>query len=170
LESLKDPGNGLDQQSEAVAKGYYDLRHVFYQQKGDLVKSEKLVRESLRIRTHLYSNHVQVGITCGAHILQGQGELGIETKEPYERSLAINIKNSGSEGVNTAASNFNQGNFCHQQAEASQSAGICGKSIYHYRFPSLMKHYEYILFGPDHPNTVEASSQLSIITYKLLEA
>jgi tetratricopeptide (TPR) repeat protein len=44
LDSLKDPGNRLDQQSEAVAIGYYDLGLVISQQKGDLVKAEKLVR------------------------------------------------------------------------------------------------------------------------------
>jgi hypothetical protein len=30
LESLKDPGNGLDQQSEAVARDYYDLGDVIH--------------------------------------------------------------------------------------------------------------------------------------------
>jgi hypothetical protein len=54
LESLKYPRNGLDQQGEAVAKGYRDLGRVIYQKKGgDLVKAEKLARESLRMRTCL---------------------------------------------------------------------------------------------------------------------
>jgi hypothetical protein len=57
LDSLKDPGNGLDQQSEAVANGYYDLGNVIYHQNGDYLKAEKLVRESLRIRSALYNSH-----------------------------------------------------------------------------------------------------------------
>jgi hypothetical protein len=39
LDSLKDPGNGLDQQSEAVAKGYYDLGNVILSTKGGLRES-----------------------------------------------------------------------------------------------------------------------------------
>jgi hypothetical protein len=78
------------------------------------VKAEKLAKESLRIRTRLYdADHAYVGLSSGllARILLDQGKLGIETKELHERSLAIDIKNDGSEGVNTAASNFNLGNF-----------------------------------------------------------
>jgi hypothetical protein len=33
LDSLKDPANGLDQESEEVAKGYYNLANVIVQQK-----------------------------------------------------------------------------------------------------------------------------------------
>jgi tetratricopeptide (TPR) repeat protein len=108
LDSLKDPGNGLDQQSEAVAKGYYDLGNVINQQKGDLVKAEKLVRESLRIRSRLYdAHHLLVGMSIStlAGILQAQGNLGSETQELHERALAIHIKHCGSEGVNAAISN-----------------------------------------------------------------
>jgi hypothetical protein len=46
LDSLKDPRNGLDQQSEAVARGYYDLASVIKEQRGDMVEAEKLIRES----------------------------------------------------------------------------------------------------------------------------
>jgi hypothetical protein len=37
LDSLKDPKNGLDQQSEAVARGYCDLASVMDDQRGDYV-------------------------------------------------------------------------------------------------------------------------------------
>jgi tetratricopeptide (TPR) repeat protein len=174
LESLKDPGNGLDQQSEAVAKGYYDLGHVIYQQKGDLVKAEKLARESLRIRTRLFGgDHGQVGIPCGllARILQDQGKLGIETKELFERCLAIEIKNFGSEGFSTAASNINLGSFYHLQAEASLSTGIRKEllSLSLSKLKEALRIYTK-LFGQDYPNAVQASSQLSIVTRKLSEA
>jgi tetratricopeptide (TPR) repeat protein len=174
LESLKDPGNGLDQQSEAVAKGYHDLGDVIFHSKGDLVKAEKLIRESLRVRTRLHGDdHRNVGGSASllAIILQTQGKLGIETKELFERSLAIDIKNFGSEGINTAASNVNLGNFYHLQAEASQSTGI-RKELLSLSFSKLKEALRIYtkLFGPDHPNTVQASSQLSIVTHKLSEA
>jgi tetratricopeptide (TPR) repeat protein len=173
LESLKDPGNGLDQQSEAVAKGYYDLGDAIYRQKGDLVKAEKLVRESLRIRTRLYGDdHARVGLSCSvlAQILQTQSKLGNETKELYERCLAINIKNFGSEGINTAASNSNLGTFHHRQAEESLSAGIRKEylSLSVSKLKEALRIYTK-LFGPDYPNTVKASSLLSIVTRKLSE-
>jgi hypothetical protein len=56
--------NGLDQQSEAVANGDYDLANVINQQKGDIVKAEKLARESLRIRVLIDSNSHLVGSTA----------------------------------------------------------------------------------------------------------
>jgi tetratricopeptide (TPR) repeat protein len=174
LESLKDPGNGLDLQSEAVARGYYDLGHVIYQQKGDLVKAEKLARESLRIRTRLYGgDHALVGVSASllAHILLAEDKLGIETKELHERCLAINIKNFGSEVFNTAASNINLGNFYHLQAEASLSTGI-RKELLSLSFSKLKEALRIFtkIFGPDHPNTVRTSSQLSIVSHKLSEA
>jgi tetratricopeptide (TPR) repeat protein len=174
LESLKDPGNGLDQQSEAVAKGYYDLGNVIFQQKGDLVKAEKLIRESLRIRTRLHGGdhtHVAVSASLLASILNTQGKLGIETKELHERCLAINIKNFGSEGINTAVSNNNLGSFYHLQAEASQSVGI-RKELLSLSFSKLKEALRIFskLFGPDHPNTVHTSSQFSIVSHKLSEA
>jgi tetratricopeptide (TPR) repeat protein len=175
LESLKDPGNGLDQESEAVARGYCDLGHAIYRQKGDLVKAEKLVRESLRIRTRLFvSDHTYVEISSSllANVLQAQGKLGNETKELHERCLAINIKNCGGpEGLNTAVSNSNLGNFYYRQAETSQSAGRKKEHL----LLSFSKFEEALrictkLFGLDHPNTVQVSSKLSIVTQKLSEA
>jgi tetratricopeptide (TPR) repeat protein len=49
LESLKDPANNLDQESEAVAEGYYNLGMVIEEQNEDLMKAEMLAREALRI-------------------------------------------------------------------------------------------------------------------------
>jgi tetratricopeptide (TPR) repeat protein len=174
IESLKDPGNRLDQESGAVAKGYHDLGNVIFQQKGDLVKAEKLVRESLRIRTRLYGgDHRKVGMSTGllASILLAQGKLGIETKELYERTLVIDIKNFGSDGFNAAVSNSNLGSLYYQQAEANQSAGIRKEHL----LLSVSKLNEALriytkIFGPDHPYTMNASSQLSIVTRELSEA
>jgi tetratricopeptide (TPR) repeat protein len=173
LDSLKDPGNGLDQQSEEVARGYYDLGNVICQQKGDLVKAEKLVRESLRIRSRLCDAHHQLlGMSSGllASILQYQGNLGSETQELYERSLAIDIRNFGSEGVDIAASNFDMGVFYHLQAEEGQTT----ETRKEYLLLSESKYTESLrlytkIYGPDHPQTLVNSSQLSIVSRKLSE-
>jgi tetratricopeptide (TPR) repeat protein len=63
LDSLKDPGNGLDQEIDEVAYGYCILAKVIHQKKGDFVRAEMLVRESLRIRSQLYCHdNVFVGL------------------------------------------------------------------------------------------------------------
>jgi hypothetical protein len=80
LDSLKDPANKLNQQSEEVAIGYYNLANVIIQQKqGDLVKAEMLARKLLLIRTGL------------------------------ERALAIAIAKEGPERINTVGINANLG-------------------------------------------------------------
>jgi hypothetical protein len=42
--NLRDKKNGIDQESEAVANGAYNLGSVIYQPKGDLIKAEELAR------------------------------------------------------------------------------------------------------------------------------
>jgi hypothetical protein len=123
LDSLKDPKNGLDQQSEAVAKGYYDLSNVINQQCGDSVKAEKLARESLRISVLINSNSPSVGRTAFqlASILVSQHILGSETKELFEQSLAVNIRNYGPDGTNTACDQFNFGLFYRELAKEQQT-------------------------------------------------
>jgi tetratricopeptide (TPR) repeat protein len=173
LDSLKDPGNGLDQQSEAVANGYYDLGSVINQKKGDYVKAEKLVRESLRIRSRLCDAHHQyLGMSIGllADILQAQGNLGSETEELYEQALVIHIRNFGSEGVYTAVSNFKLGNFHHRRAQVSQTAESKKGHLQlsESKYKESLRIYT-VAFGPDHPRTIEASAALSIISRELSE-
>jgi tetratricopeptide (TPR) repeat protein len=172
LDSLKDPGNGLDQQSEAVARGYYDLGNVVNQQKKDYVKAEKLVRESLRIRGRLYdADHNLIGVSIGllASNLLAQGNLGSETKELYERALVIDIKNYGSEGLNTAASYFNLSTFylClrdrgSQSAETKKEHLLMSES----KCKEALRIYAKIC-GPYDPRTKQISSQLSTISRML---
>jgi hypothetical protein len=171
LDSLKDPANGLDQQSEAVAKGYYDLGSVINQQKGDLVKAETLVRESLRIRTSLYdADHKQVAMSAGllATILQSQGNLGSETKELHERSLVSDIRNYGPEGKNTAVTNSNLGKFYCLRADGSQTAEMMKEnlSLSKSKYKEALRIYTKVL-GPDNPRTIKASSIFSLISRKL---
>jgi hypothetical protein len=80
--NLRDIKNGMNQKGEEVAEGAYNLADVIYRQDdGDLIKAEKLARESLLIRTRLYgSHHHRMNKNCGllAKILMKQGKLGAE--------------------------------------------------------------------------------------------
>jgi tetratricopeptide (TPR) repeat protein len=178
LDSLKDPANKVDRQSEEVARGYHNLAEVISQQEhGDLVKAEMLARESLRIRTWIFhNNHSRVGISIGllGNILQSQGNLGNETKELFERSLAIYTKSDGPDGLNTAASNINVGIFYEKKA-GSQQTTEAKKEYLHLsqsKYKEAMRIYRKV-FGPDDPRTIRASSALSalsIILRKLSES
>jgi tetratricopeptide (TPR) repeat protein len=172
LDSLKDPANGLDQESEAAANGYYNLANVINKQEGDSVKAEMLARESLRIRTCVYGND-HIGLSCGllARILMSQDNLGNETMELFERSLANDTKVFGPDGINTATSNFNLGAFYHRLADKQQNAQ---KRIEYLRlsksiFKEALRLYSKI-FGPNNPQTIEASSTLCIISRELSKA
>jgi tetratricopeptide (TPR) repeat protein len=174
LDSLKDPANKVDQHSEEVARGYYNLANVINQQIGDLVKAEMLARESLRILIQLFdNNHPRVGMSTGllGSVLQSQGNLGHETKELFERSLAINIKSDGPDGLNTAVANDNFGNFYEKKAESQQTAEIQKEYLHlsQSKYKEALRIYATTL-GPDNPKTVQASSLLSSISRKLSEA
>jgi tetratricopeptide (TPR) repeat protein len=174
LDSLKDPANGLDQESEEVAAGYYNLANVIHEQEGDLVKAEMLARVSLCIKTRIYGNvHVDVGLNCDllARILTSQGNLGDETMELFKRTLANDTKNHGPDGTTTAAANVNLGTFYFQLADTQQETQ---RNVEYLRL-SKSKSEEAVriytkIFGPNNPQTVKASSQLSIITRKLSDA
>jgi hypothetical protein len=114
FDSLKDPANGLDQNSEEVAIEYYQLGNVIHEQNGDLVKAERLIGESLRIRNLVHgSDSLEVGHSTGilATILGSQNKGQSETKELLEGCLTIDIKYYGSDGGNTAVSYNNFGYF-----------------------------------------------------------
>jgi tetratricopeptide (TPR) repeat protein len=150
------------------------LGRVVLRQEGDYVKAEKLVRESLRIKSRLYdAHHHLVGMSIGllASILQHQGNLGSEAKELYERSLVINIRNFGSEGLNTAVSNFNMGNFYHLRAQESQIVETkkANLQLSENKFRESLR-IRTKVFDPDHPRTIDSLSHLSIISRKLSEA
>jgi hypothetical protein len=73
--NLRDKKNGIDQESEAVATGAFNLADVIYRQEGDLIKAEEVARGSLRITSLINdSNQQDVGRTCNllASILRGQ--------------------------------------------------------------------------------------------------
>jgi hypothetical protein len=117
--NLRDKKNGMDQESEAIAEGAYNLSDVIFQQNGDLIKAEELARESLRIRSLINdSNNQSVGRNCNhlAAIMRAQEKYGDETKGLYERFLAISIRNTGPDGQSTAIGNCSLGIFHYQLA------------------------------------------------------
>jgi tetratricopeptide (TPR) repeat protein len=173
LDSLKDPANGLDQESEEVANGYHNLASVINKQEGDLAKAEMLVRESLRIRTRVYGNdHVHVGLSCSllARILISQDNMGDEAMKLFEHHLANDTKYYGPDGPNAAISNLNLGNFYHRLSDRQQ---IVRREIEHLclsksKYKEAVRIYTKI-FGPENPQTINASSELSIVLHKLYE-
>jgi tetratricopeptide (TPR) repeat protein len=176
LDSLRDPANGVDQNSEAVALGYYNLGSVIRKQNGDLDKAERLAREAYRIRIQLYGNdHCSVGDSAAllASILRSQGKLGDETKKLYDCSLAITIRNEGLDGINTASGNANLANYHVDLARRQVNSDTKKEHLCLAKSRSYIKEAIRIytkLFGSAHPQTVKATSKLADIESQLLEA
>lgn len=147
-----------------MAKGSYNLANVIYQQRKDFIKAEELAREALRIRTIIYgSDHHSVGMSSDllAGILQAQCKLGDETRDLFQRTLAIFLRNDIPDGTNTATGNFNIGRFYHQVAEMQSS--LDSKQRHLLLAESHLKESIRIyskIYGPTHPNTVDAASRL----------
>jgi hypothetical protein len=172
LDSLKDPKNGLDQQSEAVARGYYDLANVITDQRGDMLKAEMLARESLRIGVLINRNSHLVGVSASllASVLKIQNKLGSETKELYEQSLAISIRHCGPDGVSTANMHMIFGIYYRDLADKQQTGGEKKK---HLRL-SEIKIKEALriftkIYGSDDPTTVRYSTELSTVIHLISE-
>jgi tetratricopeptide (TPR) repeat protein len=168
--NLRDGKNGIDQDSEAVALGAYNLANVILRQDGDLIKAEELARESLRIPSLLNDSNHEVGRACSllASVLRGQGQLGDETRGLYERCLAIFIRNEGPDGLNTATGNYNLGVFCCQLAGSQTTADLeqkqllLSKSYFEESYRINLK-----IYGPTHIDTVDAASQLATVLSEL---
>eukprot|EP00596_Hydrurales_sp_CCMP1899_P004127 CAMPEP_0119047778 /NCGR_PEP_ID=MMETSP1177-20130426/54908_1 /TAXON_ID=2985 /ORGANISM="Ochromonas sp, Strain CCMP1899" /LENGTH=245 /DNA_ID=CAMNT_0007022753 /DNA_START=731 /DNA_END=1468 /DNA_ORIENTATION=+ len=169
--NLKDHKNGIDQESEEVAEGAYNLADVILQQNGDLVKAEGLAREALRIRTKLLPmNHLNVGVSSMllARILRSQYDYGDETKKLFEHSLQILIANEGPNGMNVANGNVNIGRF-HLQAVGMRALPDRQKK-------ELLQAKKYFteavrikskIFGRNHPSVDNAASMLAVVLGQL---
>jgi hypothetical protein len=107
---LRDPKNGLDQESKEVARGYYSMAKAIDRQTGDLLKAEKLA-------SRLCSQDSERIGTCDSIlsvILLIQGRVDHETKELIERTIAINTKHCGTDGANTASAYVKLATFYHK--------------------------------------------------------
>jgi hypothetical protein len=156
----------MDQESEEVAEGAYNLAGVILRQvDGDLIKAEKLARESLGIRCQLYGpDHDRVGLSCVllARILHDQGKHGDETKELLERSLANFIRNEGPDGVNTSMLNIELGRFHHRHAMIKAKTSSRQRQLLQSKsYLEEGMRTEKKLHNPTHPNRVLAASLLS---------
>jgi hypothetical protein len=113
--NLRDMKYGMDQEGRQVAQGAFNLADVIRRQDDrDLIKAEKLARESLHIMTRLYGpDSSKLGTFCLllARILDMQGKSGDETKDLFERSLANFKRHEGPNGTNTAVGTIDIGNF-----------------------------------------------------------
>jgi tetratricopeptide (TPR) repeat protein len=168
--NLRDIKNGMDQEGEQVAQGAYFLSDVICRQDdGDLIKAEGLARESLRIRTQLPYSH-SVGLSCFllARLLSKQKKFGDDTKELFERSLAIFIRNEGPDGINTAGANIATGYFHYNFAMIQSTISTKRTQL------QLAKSYseeairiESKIHNPTHPNRVGAASLLSEVLREL---
>jgi tetratricopeptide (TPR) repeat protein len=169
--NLRDKKNGINQESESVAAGAYNLADVIFQQKGDLIKAEELARESLRIRSLIHDkNYQNIGQSCSqvANVLMAQGKLGDETRGLFEHFLAISFRNSGLDGPNTATGNYHLGSYhAHQETtvdvkQTRQTQLLLAKSYFEEALRIFLK-----IYGPTHPHTVAAASQLAIVSREL---
>ena len=169
--NLRDHKNGMDQESEDVAMGAYNLADVILRQNGELIKAEKLARESIRIRAQLFgSDYCTVGMCCGllANILLSQGKLGDETRILFERSLAISFQTQGPNAQDTAVCNIHLGQY-HQNLVREQltleskreqlliSKGYLEEGV----------RIDIMIFGATHPDTLSDASELNIVLYML---
>jgi hypothetical protein len=170
--NLRDIKNGINQEGEEVAEGAYNLAGVILQQNdGDLIKAEKLARESLGIRTQLYGpDYDSVGMSCVllARILHDQGKHGDETKELLERSLANFIRNEGPDGVNTSLLNIELGRFHHRHAMMQAKTSTRQRQLLQSKsYLEEGMRIEMKLHNPTHPNRVLAASLLSHVVNDL---
>jgi hypothetical protein len=173
-QNLKDIKNGVDQEGEEVAMGAHNLAEVILRQDdGDLIKAEKLARESLRLRTQLYGpDHSEVGASCLllAKVLKSQQIFGDETKELLERSLAIFVRIYGPDGVNVAAVTTEIGQFHYELAmiqsviSTKRTQLLLAKSYF-----EEATRIETKIHNPTHPSRVAAASLLSLVLNELSE-
>lgn len=169
--NLRDKKNGIDQESECVAKGAYNFADILHRLEKNLIKAEGLVRESIRIRFRLFgSGHSLEGLGCIllARILRLQQKLGDETKDQLERSLAVFMRNEGIDGANTACSNNNIAEFYYQLAtvqttlDGKRTQLLLAKKYFDEGIRIQTK-----LFDPTHPNTLAAKIFLSRVVKDL---
>jgi hypothetical protein len=102
-----------------------------------------------------------------AKILAIQSKLGVETRDLYQRSLAIVIRNEP-DGVNHAAGECNFGHYYHLLAGIQPTVALKRKQLL-----LAKKHFEVGLeiclkmYDPTHPDIVDGASLLGSIMREL---
>jgi hypothetical protein len=172
--NLKDRKNGMNQESEEVAMGAQNLANVILRQKGDLKKQRSSQeRPSLRIRTLIHdSHHFDVGNSCDllGRILLSQMNIGDETRELFERSLAILVRYEGSDGgINTATASCNIALYYYELAEMQPTLDSKRTNLLQAKSgieKALRIHVK--IFGATNPKTVSTAERLAEINSKIL--
>lgn len=187
LDSLKDPANGVNQESLQVAKGYYNLGNVINQQWNmpgevvDIAEAEMFARESLRIY-RLRANNLGIGSSSGllGAIFVSQNKLGRESKEMLELALASVIKCCGPEGENTALAYGHLGTYYNRLAQAddcnrlAQADELNNKRRMKNNLELSKSKFEEGLrittkiFGPNYPQTRQFSQNLMNVSQNLI--
>jgi hypothetical protein len=164
--NLQDHKNGMDQESEDVAMGAYDLANVILRQDGDLIKAGKLARESIRIRTQLFgSNYNTVGMYCDhlGNIWNSQGKLGDETRKLFERSLAVSYQIQGPNAQDTAAGNIYLGQYHRKLAWEQLTVESRREQLISKGYLEEGLRINTMIHGASHPDTVHDASILSMV-------
>jgi hypothetical protein len=169
--NLRDKKNGMDQESIEMSTGSYNLAMCLLLQKGDLVKAEKLSRESIRLRTlKLGMNHPSTNASHEllARILGERNPNGDEAFDEREillkTSLVVTLKNYGPDGRNNAVANKNIGVFYYQRAHHLTTVFLQQTT-----FEIAKKHVDEAIriyskiYGPTHQYTLDAKATLAYI-------
>jgi tetratricopeptide (TPR) repeat protein len=178
LDSLKDPANGVNQESLQIAQGYYNLGNVINQQWNipgevvDIAEAEVFARESLRIY-RLRADNLGIASSSGllGSIFLSQNKLGRETKEMHELELASAIKSCGPEGENTAISYGHLGTYYNRLAQADElnnkrrikNSLELSKSNFEEGLRIITK-----ILGPNDSITRQMSENVMIVSHNLL--
>jgi hypothetical protein len=104
-----------------------------------------------------------------AEILLAQGKIGDQTRELFERSLALNLTNKGPHTANTATGNYNLGQFHNKVGKMPQNTPVIRRKKLLVARSYFEKAYQIRLkiYGPVHVTTVEVAKRLSTITNEL---
>mmetsp|Transcript_26947 Transcript_26947/g.25802 ORF Transcript_26947/g.25802 Transcript_26947/m.25802 type:complete len:487 (+) Transcript_26947:111-1571(+) len=171
---LRDPKNGINQESDEVAESYYNLADIINKQMGDLEKAEKLARDSLNIRIRLFdSTHFKIGDCCFllSRILRSRKNLGDETKDLLTRSLAIFFRNEGKDGANTAEGNIRLGEYHYhvflRDSKEESSLRVIKLLILAKEHLEEGCRIESLIYGPNNPATFEAIDLLAAVMCNL---
>jgi hypothetical protein len=164
--NLRDKKNGIDQEGDLVAEGSTNLAEAIIRQHGDLIRAEGLARDALRIRMQVYgSDHNLIGFSLiqVARVLILQKKFGNETKELFERSLAIFMSNEGPNGANTAMGMRHMALYYVEFAEIQTTTDT--KRTHFLLAKSYLEEIIHVWrsYGPTHPMTIKTKSLLELV-------
>jgi hypothetical protein len=170
--NLRDSKNGMDQNSEVMALGSYNLANIIFQQDGDFMKAENLARDAVRIRTLIDSKDHNVRISCNllGNLLCKQNKLGDETREFYARALAIFKRSEGPDGINSVTGNESFGSYYVQLAMYGPQPTLASKRKYMLLSKSHLEEGHRIflkLLGPYHEDTKHVQTLLAMVARAL---